>query len=512
MAQDKGKAGTTGTGRGPTPNRDRRREPQILEGKAVEIETPNPVVPDAATPDPVTPEPVSPEPVIPKPVPFDPVSAESKSFEPKSFEPKSLERKSPEPVTPDPVIEDPPRPESGTSQPAAAEASVDPEARSAFGTSETEPSVKPDGSTAAAEPEPATTTLGDGNGAARERLRRGTSYEPLRAPTPKSSLFSAATGLSAAALLVALASLYIASTQPDADTGAQEIADLRQQSTQLSRRVGALESRPAAAAPPAANLGPLTDRLTALEARTESLRSAVQTAPATPRIDIGPLERRLEALETRPQPTLDTSALENRVARLDEALAAPKTSVRATEAPNSIAETPTGDAAAVAVVAENLRRKLDDGRPFARELAALDKLKVAPDRLERLKGLADKGALTAPALSAEFTRLAPAMMRTGTGSADDNFLDRLARNATSLVRIRPVGEAEGDTRGALVSRIESALARGDVAAAVSTWDLLPGDAKGPSRDWANRARIRAQADDAVRQILDEAIDRLGRSQ
>jgi hypothetical protein len=93
---------------------------------------------------------------------------------------------------------------------------------------------------------------------------------------------------------------------------------------------------------------------------------------------------------------------------------------------------------------------------------------------------------------------------------DGDILDRLARSAASLVRIRPAGESAGEDAPALVSRIEGALQRGDVAEALALYDRLPAEVKEPGRDWATRARQRVDAEAAARGLLDEALDKLAR--
>jgi hypothetical protein len=91
-----------------------------------------------------------------------------------------------------------------------------------------------------------------------------------------------------------------------------------------------------------------------------------------------------------------------------------------------------------------------------------------------------------------------------------DILDRLARGAASLVRIRPAGETAGEDAPALVSRIEAALQRGDLMEALALYDRLPADAKEPASTWAARARQRVDADSAARALLDEALDKLAR--
>ncbi|MDB5642023.1 MAG: hypothetical protein JWN07_1340, partial [Hyphomicrobiales bacterium] len=225
------------------------------------------------------------------------------------------------------------------------------------------------------------------------------------------------------------------------------------------------------------------------------------TPPPAPRVDLGPLEQRLSRLEGR---------LDSELGPLRAALAAPKTEVRATQSPDVAGVAPQ-DAAALAVVAGSLRQQIDRGAPFAREASALQKLGADPARLGKLTPLAATGAPSTARLAQEFNAVSSAMLRAGRPArADGDLLDRIARSAASLVRIRPAGESAGDDAPALVSRIEAALQRGDVPEALSVFDRLPDDVKAPARDWAVRARQRVEADAAARSLLDDALDTLAR--
>ncbi|MDB5594268.1 MAG: hypothetical protein JWM36_1229 [Hyphomicrobiales bacterium] len=455
MAQEKGKSGGNRTEHGPTPNRDRRREPPVIEGEAIRNDD------DAVSPA--------------------DLPGENEAL--RTHAPEAQESSAQEPIAD------------------AAPVQGQPETPA-------EPTVAEPGSFAEA----------------RERNRRGAPYDTTRpAPAPdRRALLPTLASL--AALLLAGTSLYVAWTAEQGGVSNESFAALSQRLDRTDGRLGTLEARPAALMP---DLGPLAARIGAVETKAASaqadagraLERAASPAPApqAPRVDLAPLERRLQALEARQQPTFDAGPLEQRLSSIEAAITplqavlnAPKSEVRATQAP-SVVETPPGDAAAVAVVAESLRQKLERGAPFTIEIAALEKLHADAAQLGPLKGMAEKGAPTAGALADAFEPLAAATLRAGRSEPSGDFLDRLARNAASLVRVRPVGEATGENTAALVSRIEASLGRGDVQGAVTLWERLPGDAKAPSRDWADRARNRAQADAAARQILDQAIERLGRT-
>lgn len=326
-------------------------------------------------------------------------------------------------------------------------------------------------------------------------------------PAPaRSSLAPALPGL--AALLLAGVALYYALNPAIPQAPSPEaVAALGQRLDRAEARLGAIEAKPAPAMPAMPDLAPLTARIDAVEKATEGARTTASRAleqaqtppkiPEAPKVDLAPLVGRIAKLEADLGP-------------MRQALTAPKTDVRATEAPNVPGVTPQ-DAAALAVVAGSLRQQIDRGAPFTREVSALEKLGAEPAKLEKLKPIAATGAPSAARLAQDFGPVSSAMLRAARPArTDGDIMGRLARSAASLVRIRPAGESAGEDAPALVSRIEGALQRGDVAEALALYDRLPNDVKEPARDWATRARQRVDAEAAARGLLDEALDKLAR--
>lgn len=542
MAQDRSRSGH-GNFRGPNPNRDRKREPATIEGEVVSgtpAASPAPSGPGAAS-DGKPASPSSSQPPAPSDAPASPpaggtriqdpgpataASGDTEEPSPKAIAPETANPLGKGPATaPEPKPAEPVKPAGSVPSSTRESVFVTPSARETA--SQTASSHAPD----AAKPASAAA-----NGAKPE-VRKAVSAAPGdTAPAAGASATGSRMLLPALASLMALllsgAALYTALSTGRGGAAPADLASLAQRldraESRLSgvdQKVAALDARPAAAP---VDLAPLSARIDAAEQAARAAESRAQQRPeppAAPRVDLTPLDTRIAALEARPAPSFDPAPLDRRIADLEAELAplkkmleTPKTEVRATQEP--VVGTPPGDAAALAVVAQSLRDKLDRGAPYRAELAALEKLGVDAGRVAPLKAMADKGAPGAQALLQSFRTIASATAQAGRQtdppaqqtSATAGFFDRLTRNAASLVRIRPVGDAPGDDSGALVSRIETALERGDVRQAVAQWDALPPAAQQSSRDWAERARTRAEADASVRQILDEAIERLGRTQ
>lgn len=348
---------------------------------------------------------------------------------------------------------------------------------------------------------------------------------PPAAPAPaRTTLAAALPGL--AALLLSGAALYLA-LNPSTPQGASpdEVAALAQKLDRLESRVAAMEARPAPKGP---DLAPIEGRVRALESRPipqaqdlSGLNARIESAEKAAQASGAEAARALETARNAPKPPepprVDLTPIEQRIAKLEtglgearQALAAPKTEVRATAAPDVPGVSPS-DTAALAVVAESLRAQIDRGAPFPREAAALEKLGAEPARLAKLKPLAATGAPSAARLAQDFAAAAPAMLRAvNPPAANGDIMDRIARSASSLVRIRPVGDTAGDDAPALIGRIEAALRRDDVSGALASYDRLPAEAKEPAKDWAALARQRVDAEAAARSLIDEALDKLAR--
>ena len=195
--------------------------------------------------------------------------------------------------------------------------------------------------------------------------------------------------------------------------------------------------------------------------------------------------------------------LSDRTAKLETALAAPKSEARvAAEISQEV------DPASQAIAAIALEQRLRAGEPFAAEWAALTRLGADAPSLAALKPYAEAGAPTAAALAASFAKVAPAMLAAVTPESTGGPMDKLLDHMRKLVRVHAVGEVPGEEPDALVSQIEAALGRGQVAAAMGAYARLPEAARKASADWAKTAEGRAGADAAARLLRENAIARL----
>jgi hypothetical protein len=290
----------------------------------------------------------------------------------------------------------------------------------------------------------------------------------------------------------------------------------------FERRLGALETSAAGLAKTAAGESETAEAALA-EARAaradaaKALAAAAatgETAPAPAQggapasFDAGALEARVGALESElaglKSREVDLKALDDRLVKVESALAAPKSEARVAAAEGAA----NRGAAAEAILAISLSERLDAGAPFAGEWAALARLKADEAKLSALRPFADAGAPTLPALAASFAKIAPSVVATAKPPSGGGVMDRLLDHMRKLVRVRKLGEAAGDDAEALAARVSAALARGDLAAALDAYHALPEAARRASQDWAQGAEARQAAAVAAEALRADAVGRV----
>ena len=250
-----------------------------------------------------------------------------------------------------------------------------------------------------------------------------------------------------------------------------------------------------------ARMNGFENRTNGIDARANETAAGLGTLQATianlPHVDLGPMQA-------------TASALDGRVAKIEGQLAAPKDGERVTEA-RAVGSADETRATPIALVGQAVVRAVADGRPFASDLDALKALGADPDAIAKLSPLAAAGAPTVAALRQRWQDVEGDVVATAKPAEGGNAFDRLAASARGLVQVRRVGAVQGDDPSALVSQIDAALTAGDVPAALAAWTKLPTAGQDKSRDWAEAARSRVDADGAARGLVSRAIATLGKS-
>lgn len=284
----------------------------------------------------------------------------------------------------------------------------------------------------------------------------------------------------------------------------------------LARRLTVLEGKPAPEAPKLPdNLG---ERLAGLESTLKTLQEAggktgasgvEQAAALVARVDkaeqafrerMAALSGELGEIRTLAEKAGETArsrpgdaALESVTARLD-ALDRKLADIAERPAATGTAQ---GHDAMLALAFESLRRAASGGEPFAAQLEAVSRLADGAAEAEALSASANRGVparkTLLEALPERISRARSALDHAG----DETFLDRLAANARSVVRIRRIGPAEGDSPQAVLSRVEALAAKGNLEAAAGEAGTLSGTAGDAMAPWLEQARSRLALDAAL---------------
>ena len=263
----------------------------------------------------------------------------------------------------------------------------------------------------------------------------------------------------------------------------------------LDKRVAALEAA-------SAGNGAVSEATQRLAAQTKDLRSDVDAEKGA----IPELSARVAKLETDTQKPSgvgpDAAALADRIDKVELRSRRPR--LKRAPPPRGRRQPTTPPPSPLS---PRLRTK---GCARARVLhpnSPLRRLGVDAAALAPLQAVAN-GAPTNSALAASFSAVAPhvlaATSKAETGSVSDRFLAHLH----SLVKVRELNETAGDDPPALVSQIEAASGRGDIGAALASFDKLPEAARKAAGDWPTLARARQAADTALQAIREAAIGRL----
>jgi hypothetical protein len=270
--------------------------------------------------------------------------------------------------------------------------------------------------------------------------------------------------------------------------GAQDAGDAEGEIAALKESIAALT----AAGTPVADLAA---RIATVETQL------AQAAPATDGTVDPALLERLAALEARVQSGGDASGgLEQLSAETKAGIAALNAEIAALE--DQLAARAGDPNLAAAVAATALRAAVDRGGPFAGELETLAAFQPGSPAVDALRAFAATGVPPRTEIIAGFEDAAAIMLAADAPvKPDATLMERLMEGARGLVRVRPVGDVEGDTTGARIARIGEALTRSDDAAVEAEFAALAAPVRAAGEPFMQRFRARAEAD----RLIAEAV-------
>jgi hypothetical protein len=170
------------------------------------------------------------------------------------------------------------------------------------------------------------------------------------------------------------------------------------------------------------------------------------------------------------------------------------------------------DAAAASLAASALAEAAQTSRPFAGELAALERVLPLSADLRDLRRLAETGAPTRAALAAAFD---PAAAKASVAAHEPGpkagFLTRLLYLFSSIVVVRRVDDVNGNGADAILARAGRQAAEGDLEGALDTLRALSPKAQAAFADWRAKAEARVEIDRRVAAVREAALGDLMQS-
>ncbi|MEM1410492.1 MAG: mitofilin family membrane protein, partial [Pseudomonadota bacterium] len=145
------------------------------------------------------------------------------------------------------------------------------------------------------------------------------------------------------------------------------------------------------------------------------------------------------------------------------------------------------------VAVTELGDNIDSGRPFSRQLNAVESIIGGGTELSNLRVFAQQGLPTTDNLRSSFDEAARAALAGSKRDDAETAIDKFAANLSGLFSVRPTGDVEGDSPGAVIARADTHLTNGDVAAATQELSALEGSAAEAFKGWIAAAEARAIA-------------------
>lgn len=269
---------------------------------------------------------------------------------------------------------------------------------------------------------------------------------------------------------------------------------------------------------PSSNSGKAgSDEIAALKTDIASLRQQLANAPAA---DTSALEQRIATLEGAKGEAPQVDGLAEKIAALETALQSERSAQasataeltrRLTDAETKINEPRDDIEVARAIASAALKAAIDRGGPFLTELDTLSKVTPDDPAIASLQSFAATGVPSRSELMQKFPDVANAML-SAINQPDPNqgIMERLTESAFSLVKVRPVGNIEGETPDAMIARMENKLRNGDLQGAALEWNGLPEAAKTASADYKKSLDARIEVENLVGGTLNRAITSTGR--
>lgn len=268
--------------------------------------------------------------------------------------------------------------------------------------------------------------------------------------------------------------------QNDNTNALNALGEINIRMDQLTSQVTELEQRPVGTGGTATLPDNITDEISNLAALNQkqadeinALKNQIASLPSTSQSNSGEMREIIQELQ-------------DRLTSAEAALSKPNNDIPI----------------ARSLAAVNIKNAIDRGGNFSAELGALMQIDNENNLLGELQPIAEKGVLSRADLVSKFDKIANIIIQADKPvSEDDGIMTRLIGSATSMVKIRQVGDVEGESTEAIVARIETRLKSGNMKSALGEWQSLSDKAKTASQTFGDRLQTRIDAEALIDQIL-----------
>ncbi len=217
--------------------------------------------------------------------------------------------------------------------------------------------------------------------------------------------------------------------------------------------------------------------------------------------DISSLEDKIRALDGVIAKTNKTMTTSNAVIlKLDQR-------VSALEKVDKSAD--TDRLAALSFALEGLARKIETGDPFKQELDIVSAAIPQSPQLEKLSEQARVGVKSIAQLQRQFAPVLQAILAAEDAPAPTGVMSKLVGSAKSLIRIRRVGEIEGEDREAIIARLEVRVKAGDLRAALVEAKKLKNASAEAVKVWLGSVENRLKTIELIKNIRNDVISNFG---
>lgn len=312
-----------------------------------------------------------------------------------------------------------------------------------------------------------------------------------------------------AALLAGTVSAWRPYILPEATAAVSQDPSADRRLSALEAQVSTLNSAPAPATAAPMGDGATTDRFAALEREIAALKARPAETPAAPPVDLGPLRDRMDAIDQRLRGAADAGAVTALLARLEEV----NRKAEAAEAATGGQMKDLAQRGNLALATAQIAVAARDGRSFAEPVQVLKRL-VGNDAdfaepLAILTPIASN-LPTFAALRDGFPAVARAAKTAELVDQDSGWWAEVERLAGRLLTIRRTDRPVTDSLDDRLSRVEKLLETGTLAEIPALLSGLPAPIDAAVASWRDKVAARLAADAAVARLTELALTRSGK--